>query len=90
MQLHRGQAFAEVQQVAQGQIRLLADGGRVLLEALEVAAVHRILQQVDGLRVVGVSLAAGTDAEEAAHRWRWDRRAEGHGVTLERRLLQTG
>ncbi len=39
---------------------------------------------------MGVGLAARTDTEEAAHGRRRDRRAEGCGVTLQRRLLQTG
>ncbi|MNT74597.1 hypothetical protein D3C72_2134270 [compost metagenome] len=77
VQLDRGQTLLEVQQVAQGQIRLFADGGGVLLEALVVAAIHRVLQQVDGFGVVGMGLAARTDAEEAAHRRRRRRCTEG-------------
>ena len=90
VQLDRGQTVLEVQQVAQGKVRLFANGFGILLEALVVAAVHRVLQKVDGLRVMGVGLAARADAEETAHGRGGNRRAEGCAVTLERSLLQTG
>ncbi len=85
------EAVLEVEQVAQGQVRLFGDSCGILFVAPVVATVHRILQQVDGLGVMAVGLAARTDAEEAAHgRGRGLFRREGRLMALQGRALQTG
>ena len=85
----RLQAFAPVEQIARRIVGLFRDSFGILFEALVVAAVAGVLQQVDRLRIVGVALLARADAEEAADGGRGGGLGPGLGMALQGGALQT-
>ena len=85
-----GQTLAPVQQIARRIVGLGPDGVGILLEALVVAAVAGVLQQVDRLGVVGVGFLACPDAEEAADGRRGDGLGPGRRMATQGLGLQTG
>ncbi len=84
LQRQRPLGHLQLEQIAQHGHRALVDQRRVLLEQPVVAALHRLLQRADHVRVVGMVFAAIDELEQAT---RLDRLAVVPGLGGQRLLL---